>query len=113
MPIPNADSAYVPEEKLRDYLLNEQHPIGWGKAKWFLSLGYNVADLGRLEQALLDVARTCEHYAESTQRFGTKYVASAKITAPSAAEVNVTTVWIVEPPDTRPRLVTAYPGEKP
>ena len=43
MAIPNADAALIPPEKLRDYLLDEQHPIGGSKAKWFRSLGYDSA----------------------------------------------------------------------
>ena len=75
MPIPNTDSAHVPPEKLTDYLLNEEHLVGGGKAKWFLSLGYDPAQPAKLEQDLLQL--------------------------------------VVEFSETRPRLVTAYPGEKP
>lgn len=45
--------------------------------------------------------------------FGVKYVVSGLVTTPNGQTVNVTTVWIVEPSETNPRLVTAYPGEKP
>src|SRR5262245_57837140 len=113
MPIPNADSAHVPPEKLTGYLLNEQHPSGGGKAKWFLSRGYDLADPTVLEQDLLELVHTSEEYTESSSPFGTKYVVSGKITAPNGSEANLTTVWIVEPSDPSPRLVTAYPGDKP
>jgi hypothetical protein len=112
MPIPNADSAHVPSEKLTDYLLNEQHPIGGGKAKWFRGLGYDPATPTALEQDLLKLVRTTEAFTETSSPFGTKYIVSAKIAAPNGKEANLTTVWIVEPSDSRPRLVTAYPGEK-
>jgi hypothetical protein len=110
MPIPNAISAYVPSEKLSGYLLNGQHPVGGTKAKWFRSLGYNSADA--LEQDLLKLVRASEEFAEKKSSFGTKYVVSGKIAAPNGSEVNLKTVWIVESPDIRPRLVTAFPGEK-
>ena len=113
MPMPNADSAFVPPEKLTDYLLNEQHPVGGSKAKWFLSLGYDPAEPTVLEQDLLKQVQTSENYAEKSSAFGTKYVVSGRISPPSGDEANVTTVWIIEPPDNRPRLVTAYPGDKP
>lgn len=43
MPIPNATDATeatVATEKVRDYLLNPEHPDGGCKAAWFQALGY-------------------------------------------------------------------------
>lgn len=40
MPIPNFEQAVVEEQKLRDYLLNTEHPDGGSKARWLRSLGY-------------------------------------------------------------------------
>jgi hypothetical protein len=112
MPIPNASSAYIAPEKLTDYLLNEQHPVGGSKAKWFRSLGYDLANPTVLEQDLLGLVRDSEDYTEKDSPFGTKYVVSGKISAPNGDEANLTTVWIIEPSENQPRLVTAYPGEK-
>jgi hypothetical protein len=112
MPIPNADSAYVPAEKLTDYLLNENHPVGGSKAKWFRALGYDTANKMLLEQALLNLVRSSEDYAQKSSALVTKYIVSGKISAPNAADVNVITVWIIEALDNRPRLVTAYPGAR-
>jgi hypothetical protein len=62
---------------------------------------------------LLQHVRTSDVFTEKHSQFGTKYVVSDKIRAPTGAEVNVTTIWIVDSTDGRPRLVTAYPGDKP
>jgi hypothetical protein len=112
MPIPHADSARVPLEKLTEYLLNEQHPVGGSKAKWFRSLGYQADHPVTLERDLCELVRTSEVYTENDTPFGTKYVVSGRMKSPSGKEVNLTTVWIIEPSDRSPRLVTAYPGEK-
>ena len=112
MSIPNAASAYVPPDKVSEYLLDENHPIGGSKAKWFIGLGYDPADPTRLEQDLLKQVQVAADFEEKASAHGTKYVVSGKITTPSAAEANVTTVWIVDPFDNRPRLVTAFPGAK-
>ncbi|MHB8898707.1 MAG: DUF6883 domain-containing protein [Thermoguttaceae bacterium] len=37
MAIPNAEQAVVTAEKVRDYLLNLEHPDGGSKAAWFRS----------------------------------------------------------------------------
>src|SRR5438552_3579336 len=113
MPIPNTSAAFVPQEKLADYLLDEQHPVGKSKAKWFRSLGYEVGDSGRLERDLLELVHASEDYVEKASSFGTKYVVSGRISSPIGRDANVTTVWIIESPGGAPRLVTAYPGEKP
>jgi len=112
MPIPQADAAYVPPEKLSGYLLDEDHPVGGSKAKWFRGLGYDPADTAALERDLLTQVRQSENFIEKSSPFGTKYVVSGKITSPEGIEANVVTVWIVELSDNRPRLVTAYPGDK-
>ena len=38
-----------------------------------------------------------------------KYIVEGHIRTPNQAEACLMTVWIVEPEDNRPRLVTAYP----
>ena len=112
MPIPNAASAFIPPEKLTDYLLNVQHPVGGSKANWFLGLGYQAAQPTILEQDLLALVRASDDYSEAVSPFGTKYVVSGIITVPRGVEVNLTTVWIVEAGKDHPRLVPAYPGDK-
>lgn len=113
MAIPNAQSAFIPPEKLTDYLLNLAHPVGGSKARWFVSIGYDPDDPARLEADLLNVARTSSDYVEEQTGFGVKYVVRGQLASPSGDLANVWTVWIVETNDTRPRLVTAYPDEKP
>ena len=113
MPIPDAHLAYVPPEKLTGYLLDEQHPVGGSKAKWFRSLGYDLADAASVERELLKQVQTSENFVEKSSAFGKKYVVYGKITSPRGIDANVETVWIVEPSDPRPRLVTAIPGDKP
>ena len=44
MKIPNAESAFVAQEKIRDYLLNAAHPDNGGKAAFFMALGFRAED---------------------------------------------------------------------
>jgi hypothetical protein len=64
-----------------------------------------------VEQALLALVRSSNDYVTQNSRFGTKYVVVGNLSTPYGRHHVVTTVWIVEPPDDRPRLVTAYPGD--
>ena len=40
MRLPNAEQAITPIGKLRDYLLDEEHPEGEPKAVFFLGMGF-------------------------------------------------------------------------
>jgi hypothetical protein len=110
MPIPSATEATAAAEKVRDYLLNSEHPDGGSKAAWFQSLGY-VRDLWQeLASDLSVLAATCEQFVTVQTPFGVKCVVKGQIGRKSHRGASVLAVWIVEA-DRPPRLVTAYPDE--
>jgi hypothetical protein len=109
MRIPNADTAYVPPEKLTGHLLALAHPVGGPKARFFRAHGFTEANRTELEAGLLAIARYAEAEA-SENPHGTKYVADGDLPTPQGRVVRVRTVWVVEPTDPRPRLITAYPA---
>ena len=108
MPIPNARAAVVATEKVRDYLLNRDHPDGGSKAAWLHSLGYTRQEYWLLANDLLAIAHNSESYVAETTKFGLKYRVSGELARPGHRPGRVMTVWIVED-DGPPRLVTAYP----
>lgn len=110
MPIPNAESAVIPPEKLSDYLLNPAHPIGGLKARWFMSLGYHPDNCDQLETDLLKIVRISSDYVDEQTPFGVKYTVLGQLESPNGSLANVRTVWISETNRPQPRLVTAYPG---
>ncbi|MCA9163040.1 MAG: hypothetical protein KDA62_08675 [Planctomycetales bacterium] len=110
MPIPNAKRAFVAIEKVRDYLLNLEHPDGGAKANWFRSLGYTQEHSQLLSDHLLSIASDCDDFDTETTPFGIKYKAHGMVGCPGHRPGRVLTVWIVEDDDP-PRLVTAYPDE--
>ena len=112
MPIPNATEATAATEKVRDYLLNAEHPDGGSKAAWFQSLGYGRDRWHELASDLLALAATCEQFATVRTPFGVKYVLKGQIGRGPHRSASVLAVWIVEA-DRPPRLVTAYPDEEP
>ncbi len=112
MPIPDASRAVVEDEKVRDYLLNLSHADGGSKAAWFHSLGYNRDDWHHLATDLLAVAQNCTDFDTENTRFGVKYKARGSVGRPDHRPAKALTVWIVEDDDP-PRLVTAYPDDKP
>ena len=108
MPFPDAEHAIVGEDKVRDYLLNPNHPVGGPKATWFASIGYSIDNLQDLVEDLLRLARTVDDFVAKPSPFGVKYEVSGTIGRPGRRPAVVTTVWIVEE-NSLPRLITAYP----
>ena len=109
MTVPNAENAVVPLNKLTTYLLALSHPVGGSKARFFRSNGFDDGNIDVLADGLRAVVNgTASSVRQSP--FGTKYVVVGGLPTPRGTIVQIETVWIVEPPDDRPRLVTAYPS---
>jgi hypothetical protein len=73
MPFPDAERAVVTEEKVHDYLLNPNHPVGGPKAAWFASIGYSIDNWQDLVDDLLMLARSVEDFVAKPSPFGVKY----------------------------------------
>ena len=81
--IPNYERAYIPGQKLREYLLSETHAIGKAKAKFFRSLGYNDDNVERMERELINIARTEFIAEESKTYFVIKYTVDGEVLLPT------------------------------
>ena len=90
--LPNVENAYIPREKLADYLLSETHAVGKSKARFFKVHGYNEDSLNLFERDLLSVPRYNKVDEQITSTHGTKYVVSGALQTPRGTTVTVTTV---------------------
>ena len=111
MKIPNAETAFIPSEKIKDYLLSLSHPVGRFKAVFFNSLGYSS---NNWEQLSNDIRSTLHHDADKKEKseFGQKYEINSKIVGPFKKTAHITTVWIILTDKDYPRFVTAYPVDE-
>lgn len=109
MNLPNYEKAYIPKQKLSNYLLSETHTVGKAKAKYFRSLGYTEENADQLADALLIIAKSEGVSQEVASRYGIKYIIDGEIVAPIGTIVRLRSVWVIESHDERPRFVTAYP----
>jgi hypothetical protein len=111
MTLPNAEAAIIPPAKMRDYLLASEHPEGGSKAGFFLAMGFHPDRW----QLFADAVREMITHNPVTQRLesrhGTKYIVEGNLMTLTARRVHVRTVWIIEPGESAPRFVTAYPLE--
>jgi hypothetical protein len=109
MQIPGADRAVVKPEKIRDYLLDQTHPVGRSKAQFFATLGYSKWHWPELAQTFKELALEDAALGQ-TSPHGQKYEIHATLSGPSHRFAEVVVVWIVLHEEDFPRFVTAYPG---
>jgi filamentous hemagglutinin len=95
--------------KVENYLLNEDHPDGRSKAKFFKSFGFVAEHAESLITALFDHPIRNSVFEVKSSPFGEKYVIRCAIETPDGRNPCVVSIWVIEP-DRRPRLVTAYPA---
>lgn len=109
MKLPNLENAFVRPEKITQYLLSENHPVGRHKAKFFLSFGFSLSFWRQLETALLQHAARHEVAQIETTPFGVSYVIDGLLLTPDERAPPVRTVWFIEIGQTTPYFVTAHP----
>jgi hypothetical protein len=110
MQLPQADSATIAPEKIRDYLLSPSHPVGRFKANFFSELGFSQDLWQELEGQIRVHAQSGDVALGSASEYGQKYIVRGDLRGPSGRTARILSVWIVRRGDTVPRFVTAYPG---
>ncbi len=109
MELPNKHTAYVPSEKVTEYLLSVSHAVGKSKAKFFRSFGFDETNINRFEQGLMLIAHAGNVSEIKETSFGVKYIIDGALETPSGIIIQLRTVWIIETGEERPRFITAYP----
>jgi hypothetical protein len=109
MKLPFIGDAEVPRAKIVLYLLNPEHRVGKGKARFFVSHGFTVEDWQKLADALRQHARDHEITKEETTPLGVRFVVEGDIIMPDGSVAAVRAVWFIEGGERIPRFVTAYP----
>jgi hypothetical protein len=105
--LPNGHLAYIPPEKLTDYLLSADHPDGRHKAVLFERFGFDEAEL---RQTLLNLAASEDVVSMTEGARGTSFVIAHLVPAPKEPErlIPLKSIWFIDRDASRPRLVTAY-----
>ena len=111
MKLPNGVMGLVELDKVVKYLMNPGHPEGAGKARFFRSLGFQPEKWQVLVEALLGVATEGNVTKIVESGHGSKYIVDGVLLGPNGRNALVRTVWIREPGNEQPRLITAYPRE--
>src|SRR5829696_3587083 len=95
--LPDCERAFVEEPKL-GYLLRPED-----KGGVFLELGFSLAEPAVLRVALLEHACTARLQKSVRTRYGLKYVLEGGMRSPDGRDPRISSVWIVEGMEVRPR----------
>lgn len=112
--LPGAESAYVRENKIVQYLLDPDHQNNGGKAEFFFRFGFTPEAPEVMRAALLRHAREGEVQVDEIERtpFGPECPVEGPLRTPDARDPLVRTVWLWQTGNEGPHLVTAYPSER-
>ncbi len=103
------EEARVDREKILDDLLGSSSMAAAGKAHFFSGMGFTTDGWQRFAEALRRQASSAT-VESKTSDWGTKFVATGPIDAPSGRRYKVVSVSIDD--GTGLRLVTAYPAKE-
>ena len=107
--LPNADAAYIPEEKLRSYLLNPEHSNGTHKYRVFHSaFGVEPDQWESFGDAILAALPTGSLTGVRKSVGCTLYTVEITMKGQDGHEKRVITSWKVPDEGGAPSLVTAY-----
>jgi len=94
--LPNLENAVIDIRKLRDYCLNNNHPVGKHKARVFKSkLGIDQNDAEWLKELILSALPDSQSDLNFEDEFGTRYTVNIKFRILNE-EHTLTTGWIIK-----------------
>ncbi|MGH7060614.1 MAG: DUF6883 domain-containing protein, partial [Stellaceae bacterium] len=108
--LPGVANAILDDRKITRYLLDADHPTGAAKAQFFLSFGFSLNNWLELKRALLNHPHSNPVTSQLGNPFGQKFEVSCSLVTPDGRNPCIISVWIVEPPDSNPSFITAYPN---
>jgi hypothetical protein len=108
--LPYLENLFIPEDKIKKYLLNLEHVDGRDKAIYFMKHGYTLEEWERLANDLYEHAKANQVVSTRVVRGGLNYSIEGYINAPDGLTIYVRGIWYIEDNDTTPRLVSAYPA---
>jgi filamentous hemagglutinin len=111
--LPRHGEALIPVAKVRDYLLNPDHPVGRSKAVFFARLGFARQRWELLERELRALIAREPAWAYPLGPHGQKFQVWGTIRGPWKRTAQISTHWIISIPASPPRLITAFPKSRP
>lgn len=101
----------VAEAKITGYLLDDMHPVGGAKARFFAGFGFDREAPAVLIAALLAHPDRNRVARVEITEFGEKSIVECQIDTPDARNPCIRSVWFREAGTQAHRFVTSYPHQ--
>ncbi|MBL7805978.1 MAG: hypothetical protein JNL02_19710 [Saprospiraceae bacterium] len=106
--LPNAEKAVIPAEKLSEYVLNPEHPVGKNKAVLFdMLLGLTAIHADELSTAIRNAVLVNPAQFTREDEYGKRYEVSFDFFR-NGRKCVILTAWIIPKNEGIPRLTTCY-----
>lgn len=106
--LPNAEKAVIPAEKLSEYVLNPEHPVGKNKAVLFDTLlGLTAIHADELSTAIRNAVLVNPAQFTREDEYGKRYEVSFDFFR-NGRKCVILTAWIIPKNEGIPRLTTCY-----
>lgn len=105
----NVHNAYVADAKVRDYLLDPNHPRNGGKARFFQRFGFAQQHWTALQNALRIHPQVNPVTKVPPNPYGTRYTVRCSLLSSDGRNPCITTIWVMDSLSNTPELVTAHP----
>ena len=110
--LPNRKNAIITDEKVTEYALNKNHPVGKNKAIAFEKyLGYTVDNKDLLIKEIRSGLNKYICKEREPTKFGKPFEVSMHINGANGKTAKVKTGWIIDKDGDTPRLTTIYVDE--
>ena len=107
--LPNCKNAHIDPNKIINYVLNPNHPVGGNKARVFESaLGFNQSNANQLMTQIQQLLPNSSAILGTKDPYGQRFTVDMRITGPNGNTATIRTGWIIEVGSTVPRLTTTY-----
>ncbi len=108
MMLPNKENAHIDIRKLKDYCLNEFHPVGKHKAYLFKKLiDFTEKDAEKLKKIILDEISKNDATEGESDEYGKRYFLDFYLYT-NQLQVKIRTSWIIKCNEDIPRLTSCY-----
>ncbi len=109
--LPERENAILHTAKVRDYLLNPDHPVGGSKAAFFAAFGFSQDKWHVMRDALIEHAKITEIVTTQQKKHGVTYNLEGALVSPDGRNPMIVSVWQIDTGTTLPRFITAFPAK--
>lgn len=114
-PITSTKDVHYDPNKFKNYLLNENHPTGGAKAKFFKDvLGYTLEDSKKFYKNIVSsILNKSPQKSEKTD-YGLKHTFKTKLISNNNKEISANVVVVIQKDNgnSKYKIVTVYPDKK-